>query len=383
MSSILIPAPATTSETTLSILSEMSAQTGVLTDNTPGSQIRTFSESVGSICEEQSIIAQTLAFQNAVYSAFATFRIYPLPAAQAVGSITIATANSVPATFSVAIPAGTLFATTQGIKFQTTASVTLLVGTTAIVAPIIAVNAGTSGNVSSGTITTMLSTIPYPVTVSNPAATTLGASAEPIQSTMARFTASVAAIGTSTPVSIANAAIGVMAASSTEIVQYATVYEVWIYQVANSITPVTPGFQLIIDNGGGTASSALITAVTNLLNGSFPNEPGYRDAGVPFTVTAVVPTLFSVTVTATLINTNNSTVLSAAAQNAANTYFSSLGFAQTIYLAQITAAVAAVLDGYVTALSVVLKDSSNTVQTSISPGSQSRMLLSSYSSSIS
>lgn len=374
-STVSVPAPPTTAEASLSVLAEMGAQSGVITDYNTGSQIRTLSEAFGSVIEEQGIINQALVFQAIVYSAYKAFGISPLPASQAAGVVTFSTSNGVAASYGVAIQAGFIVQSSSGTQYATTQTVVLAQGAMSVSVPVLAVNAGRAGNASAGAVTVLASQAPYPLLVSNAAAITGGADLESAQATLARFTATVAALGEASPVSIANAVIGVAAPNTTEIVKYATVYEPWVAQVQNSQTP-TAGFTVYVDNGSGSASAGLLAAVTALLNGSMAQAmSGFRPAGVPFSVQAVSGVTVSVYVAATLINTNNSATLTSLCSDALQGYFSSLQFGQAVQTSQVIASVAGILDGYITSLTVTVKDSSGTTQPTVAAAASQRILL--------
>jgi len=356
----------------------MQAQSGVVTDYNKGSQIRTFGEAVGEINEEQGIINQALAYQAVIYSAYAAFGIVPLGANQATGTVTFTTQASSPATQAVPIPAGTIVQTTSGTQYTTSSTVTLALGATSISAPIIAVVAGSTGNVSAGSINTIISGLPYFLTVTNASALTNGSNAETPAQTFARFTAAVAALGQASPISIANACIGVT--NGTEIVQFSTCYEPW---VTSSATPLPVGYQVYIDNGSGTASSALIANVLAVLMGNVAlNEPGYHPAGVPFTVAAGTPVVSSVVITATITNTSLTSLLETNINTAVQAYYGTLGFAGLCELTQITAAVGNALSGYVTSLAVQLLNSSSTSVNTITAAYNQRVILSSLTATL-
>jgi hypothetical protein len=374
--SITVTSPPTTAESTAIMMAFMEAQSGVVTDYNVGSQIRTFGEAVGEINEEQGIINQALAYQAAIYSAYAAFGIVPLAANQATGTVTFSTPSA--ATQNVPIPSGTIVATTSGVQYQTISAVTLASGSTSVSVGVIAVNAGTTGNCSGGAIINILSGIPYFLYVTNASAITNGTNAEAPAQTLARFTAAVGALGQASPVSIANACIGVT--NGTEIVQYATCYEPWITSMAS---PLPVGYNVYIDNGSGTASSQLVANVLTVLMGNLATgAPGYHPAGVPFTVAAGGAVTSSVVVTATLTNQSFAASLQALLSTAVSAYYATLGYAGTCQLTQITAAVGNVLSGYANSLSVTLLNSSSTSVTSITAAYNQRVILSSLTATI-
>jgi hypothetical protein len=371
---ITVSSPPTTAEATAIGLAYMAAASGVTTDYNIGSQVRTFFESAGEIIEEQGIIGQALAYQAIVYGAYQAFGIVPLGATSATGTVTFATGSggSPPAAAqNINIAAGTIVQTVSGVQFQTVAAVTIPIGSTSASVGVIALLAGSSGNVSIGSISVITSTQAYYLVVTNAASITNGSNAETSAQTFARFTATVQSLGEASPVSIANACVGVT--NGSEIVRYANVYEPWVTSMAS---PLPVGYQVYIDNGSGTASSQLVANVLTVLMGNLElNEPGYHPAGVPFTVAAGTPVDAYVVVTATLTDSTLAASLESAIVSSLDNYFNSLGFAETAQSIQVIAAVANVLSGYITSLSVTLENSSSTPVSSIAAAYNQRVIL--------
>lgn len=378
---ITTPAPANTSSVAAQGIAWMSGQSGTTTDFNKGSQVRTFFEAFGSVEEIQGYISQAQAFQALVYSAYQAYNIAPLTAQYATGQVTFLTStgsNPPAAAQSVSIPKGTIVQTIGGVQFTTTQSVVLAQGSTSITAPIIASVAGTSGNVSASTITQIVTGLPYALFCKNTAATTGGQAAESAAQTLARFTAAVAATGLGTPVAIANACIGVSVSGTGETVKYATCYEPWITQVQNSQT-ATAGFDVYVDDGSGTASADLLTAVETKLSGVLNTSTlGYRPAGVPYTVSGATPVYSSVVVSGTLINGASNTTETAAAESAISAYYDTLQFAQTAGQPQIVADVANAVSSNITSLAVYLLNVSGTAVSGISAAYNERNILQSY-----
>lgn len=376
-SQITVPTPPLTPDVAAAILGYMASQSGVVTDYNKGSQIRTLSQAIGSVIEVQGVENQALAFQAMVYGAFSAYGVTPIPANGAIGTLTFATSlnpNPPGASQPVSIPAGTIGQTTGGISFVTTTSVTLASGASSINVPIVASITGTTGNVAAGTIVNLISSLAYPLQITNAAPTTGGQNAELPSQTLARFTATVAAIGLASPVSIANAVIGVTVQSTLETVKYSTVYEPWIVALTNGT-----GFTVYIDNGSGAASSALITAVTNTLNGNrLAGQTGYRPAGVPYSVLAVSPVEIVVSVTG---NVTSSSLIPAAtqyAQNAIVQYMNSLQFGQTAYQSALNAIISNAIGNSLTNLTVAINIVGSTATTSITATPIERIILNSY-----
>jgi hypothetical protein len=376
-----VPGAPDTSLVSATLLSYMAAQSGVISDYNDGSQIRTLSEAIGSVAEIEGVIANALAAQAAVNAAYSVFGIVPATAQSSVGSVTFLTglgSNPPPSSQNVVIGVGTVVGTTGGVQFQTSETITLLSGTTSVSGTVIATQPGLTGNVPAGSITTIISALPYPLFVTNPAPTTGGANAELPSQTFARLTSKILSFGLASPVAIANACIGIQAPNSTETVVFATVYEPW------TVTPASgAGFDVYVDNGSGSASSSLLSAVTSVLNGSFAlNESGYRPAGVPYTVNAVVPVYASVSVSGTVLVANQATLLQSSISNSVTAFFGGNPFGGSVTVSDLIAVVSNVSGNLLSSFGVTLYDSSGTSVNSVTPLAYGRVILTQVNVSI-
>lgn len=376
-----VPAYPTTVDVALGVLALLGAQSGVLSDYNIGSIIRTLSESLGSVIELQGIAEQTLVFQTMVYGALTALSITPLLSTPATGVETFTAPG--PVSQTILIPAGSLLQTPGGVQFQTTAGVVMASGTSSVQATIEAVSGGTGGNVGSGTITQLLASIPYPLTVTNLTATAGGANAESLAGTLSRFAGAVAAPGLSSPYAIANAAIGINFGS--EVVAQALVYEPWA-AAGTGIGSGQAGYTLYIDDGTGGASTGLITAVASAMssgNASFPL--GFRDAGVPFTVAAVAPTLASIIVTGTLLPGYGSATGAVVGNISGSlaTYGASLTIGQTLYQGNLGGVVGDAGQGQLQSFTVQLSAAAGSGLTSLTPPYSGRVIISQISVSFS
>lgn len=374
--SITVPAPPLSPDVSAALLAFMSAQSGVLTDYNVGSQIRTLGEAIGSVVEIEEVENQALAYQAAIYGAYSAFGVTPLGATGAVGTVTFATSfqpNPPVTSQAVSIPAGTIVQTVGGTQFTTTVNAVLNQGSTSVNIPVQASTLGSIGNVNAGAISQLVSSLTYPLQVSNLSPTTGGGNAETPAQTLSRFTAIIASLGLSTPVSIANAVIGVNNPGTSEYVKFSTVYEPWTVTLASGA-----GFDVYVDNGSGGASSGLLSAVTSLLNGNQATGAlGYRPAGVPFTVNAVEPVYATVNVSGSVTYSSFVTSATAAAQVALVQYFAALLFGQTAYESAINAAISNAIGGYLTNLSVTLMYNGTAV-TSVSGTAIQRVILQNF-----
>lgn len=376
-----VPGAPDTSLVSATLLSYMAAQSGVISDYNDGSQIRTLSEAIGSVAEIEGVIANALATQAAVNAAYSVFGIVPATAQSSVGSVTFLTglgSSPPPSSQNVVIGVGTVVGTTGGVQFQTSETITLLSGTTSVSGTIIATQPGLTGNVPAGSITTIISALPYPLFVTNPTPTAGGANAELPSQTFARLTSKILSFGLASPVAIANACIGIQAPNSTETVAFATVYEPW------TVTPASgAGFDVYVDNGSGSASSSLLSAVTSVLNGSVAlNESGYRPAGVPYTVNAVVPVYASVSVSGTVLVANQATLLQSSISNSVTAFFGGNPFGASVTVSDLIAVVSNVSGNLLSSFGVTLYDSSGTSVNSVTPLAYGRVILTQVNVSI-
>ncbi len=318
-----VTSPPSTPEVAQQLLAAMAAQSGVATDYNKGSQIRTLAEALGSVEEISGISAVALALQVIAYSGMSLFDIIPNGAVPSSGVITFATAllNPPPAVTNVVIPSGTLMQTIGGVQFATTIGVTLLQGVTGIAVPIQAVNGGNNTNVPASAITQLLSNVAFPLTIYNLQPTGGGINAETPSQALQRLAAKFLSLVGGSPTSVANSAIGVSVSGTGETVVYSSTYEGWADPNSPNY-PNTPGFVLFVDNGNGTASSALLAACQSKLNGNInTNTPGYRPAGMPDAVSAVVPVFANVLVSGQLGPLSNSSQLTTAISGATQSYF--------------------------------------------------------------
>ncbi len=370
------PSYPNTTDITLAFLALMGAQSGVLTDYNPGSIVRTQAESLGSVIELQGIQEQTLAYQTMVYGAMTAMGITPRGASYATGVVTLSAPGPVP--YSIAIASGSIVQTQGGIQFYTITNTSIASGNQSTSVGVQAVSGGVGGNVPAGAITALVTSVGYPITATNGLPTAGGAPAEALSQTLARFAAAVAAPGLCSPVAVANGAIGII--TGAESVQFANTYEPWI-AAGSGAASGTPGFTLYIDDGTGTASSALITAVENAISGT----PGFRPVGVPYSVLAGTPVYATISVTGTMLSAYDSAsgTTSNAVSGAIVAYASSLPFASTLYLGNISAIIGNAGEGQLANFSAVLSYASGATGVSSITGSYSgRVVLSSVSVSL-
>lgn len=376
---ITVASPPTTIDVASAALSSMAALNGIVTDYNEGSQIRTITESVGAVVEREGVAAQATALQALGYSALSAFNIVPAVAVPAIGTVTFATAASgaPPAPQAVNIPQNTLVQTAGGIQFAVTQNTTLNQGSTGVSVPVQAVIGGAAGNVPASAVTQLLSSLTYPLVVSNAAPTSGGADAQTVSQALGLLAALIASLVGGSPVSVANAPIGVQASGSAETVAYSTCYEPWIAAGSGAGSGIA-SYTVYIDNGTGAASSGLIAAVTAKLNGNAAaGQNGYRPAGVPFAVSGVLPIFANCTAIATVNSFGNSTTVSGAMVQAIQSYFNTLNFGTTAYQADAAAAAANAGVGVLNSLAVSLyySSASGTAVTAVTGQGFNRIVL--------
>lgn len=373
-SNITVPSPPTTADSASRLLSLISAQTGVITDLNVGSIVRTLAEAIGSVISINAVELQAIAFQALIYGGFSAFNVTPLAATPALGILTFSTGSpggsSSPSPTNVSIPAGTVVQTTGGLQYSVLTDTTLTASASAVTANAQSILGGTTYNVGASTITQIVSPLQAVLYVTNYAGFTGGTNAETSQQTASRFANVVNALQLSSPQAVAGAALGVM--YGTETVLYATCYEGWL---AGSPSATTVFFDVVIDNGAGAASSGLISAVTDVLNGDLVNftTSGYRPAGVPFAVIAVGPVSVNVSITADT-GGGNTTVVSNQITSAVDAYFQSLNFGATAQLSVLSTQVTNAVANEISSITVELL-SGITPETSIAAPPTGRVIL--------
>ena len=127
------------------------ATTDKLTDFQPGSVSRTIMEAPAVEIEEL-YLQMFLGLRDAIpVATFRSFGFEKLPAAHAVGHVSVSA--EVPLVQDMAVPAGTVFHSTDGREYRSTDEVVWAAGSSSIIIPVQHVVAGSAGNVAAGAIT--------------------------------------------------------------------------------------------------------------------------------------------------------------------------------------------------------------------------------------
>jgi uncharacterized phage protein gp47/JayE len=252
-----------------------------VTDFNEGSVIRSFCESVGIQIEEFYIKAR-LGFDKYLLNIpFNAFNFNYLEGIYSTGNekfTRIGTSGILP------IPSGTVVSTETGIMFKTTAAGEISSGqTTSLDIPIIAKEIGKDGDVPSGSINNLVTSINNITSVTNTLATTNGLDKETEAQYKERFVEFIEGLGGSNTqglIATAKKATGVRSASFVEHFPPVSTYNITIY----------------VDDGSGEASAAMLAEVENLLIGDGTGTyPGAKGGGINLRVLA--PTKVTVNIT--------------------------------------------------------------------------------------
>ncbi len=280
-----------------SLLNYIYKSDNALTDFNVGSVMRTL---LGAVAAEQEELYFRLwqGIQNAIKdSILQTFDFTPVAGTTASGSVKFKRETAALADYTIV--EGTILISANGVKYQTTEEVILLIGTTEITASAISILTGSNTN---------LLTIGAPLQIVNPiygissaeTATTFsgGSDVETYQSVLSRFTSFINSLSRGTLRAIEYGAS--LASYNSELVKKVKAVD---YPVSKGIVDV------YIDDGSGSATSNLIAEsqkiVDGYMDGDIPIE-GYKAAGIVATVNAV--TKVDVDVTTTITTTNFNTV---------------------------------------------------------------------------
>ncbi len=244
-------------------------------------------------------------------------RFSPVAAAQVFPGYTVATGGLTEQFTVVQVTTNALWNASQGCYV-------IPAGTTSGLIPCQAVTAGTGGNVQAGTITLITQTggIPYVDTVNNPSAFTGGLNAQTDAQVKAAFPIYMASLSKATQAAIANAISSV---------QLGLTYT--INANTNPTGTFQPGFITIaVDNGSGTVSASLLSAITTAVQQVIGLTIGFTVQAAQ-TVSASISFTLNVATGVTLANV-------AGTVNAAVTaYVNALPVGATLYYSMLTAAI--------------------------------------------
>jgi hypothetical protein len=346
---LIAPVPTSATAMTIEMLQLLSATSGIISDPNVGSNLRSLATTIGAIIEQQNITSRVITAQNILNLLLTAYSVSIPQATFATGNVVFTLASSL-STVAV-VPQGTQVGTSGGLIYATTTALSIPAGNLSGTVSVQATQSGNIYNVSAGSITNILSSLPQTFTVSNTAPISGGTNAPSVTTILNLIANAILGQATATPQSIASVVFG-LALTTGETVEYSTVYEPWLYASGSG---QVAGYTVYIDNGSGAASADLVTYVNNfLLNSSTTNIPSAIPAGVPFSVAAVVPVDVSVTVTATTYPQYSSSIsfVSTLITNAADSYFQTLNFGDTFNVSDLLVVIDNNTSGLIQGLSV-------------------------------
>ncbi len=243
--------------------------------------------------------------QEAIPAAiYPPFGFSPLQPTSAVTNLTFSVPVA-PSGSGILIPAGTVCSVPGNttVTYATLTAATIAVGTTSIIVAAQANTPGSVGNVAAGTITSISNPISG-VSVTNAQAVITGTDLETDQARAQRFQAYIAGIARSNVAGIQyGATLGNVTDGTGTIIESVFAANVVEPFLTDSTKPI--GYiDVYIWNGVDSASTALVNAVTAVLEGSYDvnGNPiaGYKAAGVVVTVYPVTEQYQNVTCALTL-----------------------------------------------------------------------------------
>jgi uncharacterized phage protein gp47/JayE len=191
----------------------------------------------------------------------------------------------------ITIPVGFLVSTTTGQRYQTAEAGTMQVGQDSIDLLAVAIETGTAGNASAGTITRLVGSGLGLVGVTNPQAFSNGRSQETPAERKLRFVEFVRALARGTPASLRYIAKQAAMVDATTGVAIERVARVEVEETTGHTT-------LYIHNGTGATSAELVAQVLRLTEGYYDADglpvPGYAPTGMRVDVLAMAETPVSV-----------------------------------------------------------------------------------------
>ncbi len=267
-----------------------------LLDVTVGSVLRALIESSASVALWlQYLILQVLSLTRLSTSSgtdadswVADYGLSRLPPISAVGTIVMTSFS--PAAQPATIPTGALVKTGDASQsFVVTGGPYLRAqGVASLAVPVMALAAGTAGNVQAGSITILGTAIPGVDTVTNLLPLIGGAAAETDAALRARFVTYLNTRSQATEQAVANAIASVQQGLSYVIQE----------NVTSAGVPLPGHFNVIVDDGSGTPPAALLALVfaaidlVRPIGSSFSvNPPVLLNANVALSLTTADPTL--------------------------------------------------------------------------------------------
>jgi len=323
-----------------SMIANMQALNPAITDYTEGSVTRSLLETYAKQLQKLQLFAFDGIQEGIQTGTYQNFNFQRLPASFASGLVRFYT--TAPATFNQIIPAGTLVQVANtSLTYYVLENTTLPAGASYVDVLVVSNTLGATGNTPANTIS-LFTGVGFISSVNNLSPFFNGQDQESDSARLTRFQNYILSFSRGTTYSIEAAASNVYITDAngniTERVAQALAVEGFIQDQTQPLGEIS----LYIDNGGGTASSALLTLVNNTILGYTDsagfNHPGYIAGGVNLTTYAVIPQLINVICTVTTVPGSKLTTVSSNVSTAISNYLQTLTIGEPVYLAALTAA---------------------------------------------
>jgi uncharacterized phage protein gp47/JayE len=316
----------------------------LLTDLNQGGILRSLAESVAIQLENldsKVFFGIQRAIPTILYTAFGFPRLAPV---KATGTVTFnRVVNSIPA---ISIPKDTVVIapaldTVSEARFVTLVDATIAQGKNSIDVPVAAELPGTESNVSAGRIVMLSAPIGNVGSVINYAAIKNGADEETEEKREIRFRKYVLNLARSP---LAGIEVGATLAQVLDINGFVQerVDRAIAVEPPNTLGRVA----LYIDNGGGAASSTLVTEAQKIIDGYKTLDgvrvPGYKAAGIVVEVSAVQSVAVAVTAAIEIDSGYSFSLVAADVQNAIEDFFLNLGPGDELILVDLLTVIATV-----------------------------------------
>lgn len=354
-----------------SMINVVRASQSQVTDFSVGSVARTIMEAP-AIEIEELYLQMALGLSDSIKTAvFQSFSFTPIAAEGASGVVRF-TAAGVSAS-AILVPAGTTVSTSSSsYKYATAIDVSIAPGGSYVDATVYCTSAGSATNVGAGLVTIMSSLVTGVASVSNALAFINGADAETDDARKTRFQWYVSTLSRGTVSSIGyGASQATVLNSSGGIIETAALVQVVEPYVTDSTQPIGL-VNVFIHNGVGGTSSALLTNVTNIINGYYLSNgtpvPGWKSAGVHAVVAAATEVPIDVTATLTMLPGYTSAAADALATSLVGQYLLGLGIGVSAIRSEIIALIMSVPGVYNVVLSAPSADVSATSSQKVMPG---------------
>lgn len=313
-----------------------------LTDMTPGSVVRTIAvDAPAAALQQLEHLVFTLTRQGIETGTYRNFDFHRLPSHPATGTVRFTRTTSVDA---VTIPAGTRVAVPGHATrlYDTLAEASMGVGVSSVDVPVRCTSAGASGNTAAGTVTQLVSSLSFVPAVTNPWPFLDGKDEETDEERFTRFQLYMRSFSRGTLDALRYAALQVALTDADGVVteRVAGVY------VREPFLEDPPGrlglIEVYVDNGGGSASGALVEQVKKVLQGytdeAGVTHKGWKSAGCELRTFAVVGQMVDVTATITVAPGFAVAATQTAVAEAITTYLQGLAVFETAYRSQMMAA---------------------------------------------